>query len=104
MLSDIFSNKKFGRKEIVELLISDDKILFEYADNIRKKYKGNAVHLRGLIEFTNICRNSCLYCGLRCENKKVERYRLTDEEILECTERAVSAGYKTVVLQGGEDN
>ncbi len=92
------------KEEIIQLLNSDTSLLFEAANEIREKYKGNSVHLRGLIEFTNICKNNCFYCGLRCENKKIERYRLTEEEILNCVKRAVNAGYKTVVLQGGEDN
>lgn len=92
------------KEEIIQLLNSDTSLLFEAANEIRAKYKGNGVHLRGLIEFTNICKNNCFYCGLRCENKTIERYRLTEEEILNCAKRAVNAGYKTVVLQGGEDN
>lgn len=92
------------KDEIIQLLNSDTSLLFEAANEIRAKYKGNGVHLRGLIEFTNICKNNCFYCGLRCENKTIERYRLTEEEILNCVKRAVNAGYKTVVLQGGEDN
>lgn len=89
--------------EIITLLNSDGKDLFAAADEVRKKYKGDAVHLRGLIEFSNICRCNCFYCGLRCENKKVERYRLSDEEILQFALNAINAGYKTLVLQSGED-
>ena len=89
--------------EIITLLNSDGKDLFAAADEVRKKYKGDAVHLRGLIEFSNICRCNCFYCGLRCENKKVERYRLADEEILQFALNAINAGYKTLVLQSGED-
>lgn len=93
-----------SKEEIVSLLKSDNSLLFETANEVRAEYKGNSVHLRGLVEFTNICKNDCFYCGLRCENKKIERYRLTEEEILNCVKRAVNAGYKTVVLQGGEDS
>ena len=89
--------------EIITLLNSDGKDLFAAADEVRKKYKGDAVHLRGLIEFSNICRCNCFYCGLRCENKNVERYRLSDEEILQFALNAINAGYKTLVLQSGED-
>lgn len=89
--------------EIITLLNSDGKDLYMAADEVRKKYKGNAVHLRGLIEFSNICRCNCFYCGLRCENKNVERYRLSDEEILQFALNAINAGYKTLVLQSGED-
>ncbi len=92
-----------SKDEIVELLNFSDEQLFFVADKIRKIYKGNKVHLRALIEFTNICKNNCFYCGLRCDNKKLERYRLNFEEILICAKRAVNAGYKTIVIQGGED-
>lgn len=89
--------------EIITLLNSDGKDLFVAADEVRKKYKGDAVHLRGLMEFSNICRCNCFYCGLRRENKKVDRYRLSDEEILQFALNAINAGYKTLVLQSGED-
>lgn len=89
--------------EIITLLNSDGKDLFVAADEVRKKYKSDAVHLRGLIEFSNICRCNCFYCGLRRENKKVDRYRLSDEEILQFALNAINAGYKTLVLQSGED-
>lgn len=89
--------------EITQLLKSDDTDLYKAADYVCKSHKKNIVHLRGLIEFTNICKCSCYYCGLRCENKKVKRYRLTDEQILSCCKKAVNSGYRTIVLQGGED-
>ena len=97
------TENELSKTEIIKLLSSDSEELFKIADNVRKEYKGNAVHIRGLIEFTNICKRSCFYCGIRLDNKKIERYRLSEEEILRCTEKAVNAGYKTVVLQGGED-
>lgn len=80
-----------------------DEALFAAADRVRKKYVGDAVHLRGLIEFSNICRCFCMYCGLRCENKNAERYRLTEDEIVETARKAAEAGYRTIVLQSGED-
>ena len=92
------------KKEIIELLKSSDEELFCLANETRKKYKGNNIHLRALIEFTNICKCNCFYCGLRCENKLVKRYRLNDDEILKSTKKAVNFGIKTIVLQGGEDN
>lgn len=95
-----------GENEILQLLQNDDinDELFKAADEIRQKYLGDYVHLRGLIEFTNICKRNCLYCGLRRDNKNIERYRLTPEEILDFAKKAVSYGYKTLVLQGGEDD
>ena len=64
---------------------------------------GNKIFVRGLIEITNICKNDCLYCGIRRSNKSCQRYRLTKEEILSCCEEGNRIGYKTFVLQGGED-
>ena len=94
------------KKEIVDLLRDDsqNQWLFDTADNIRKQYVGDEIHLRGLIEFTNICKNSCLYCGLRSANCEIERYRMSVEEILTHAQKAVELGYKTIVLQGGEDS
>ena len=77
--------------------------LFEKAVRIRKKYYGTDIYVRGLIEFTNYCKNDCLYCGIRCSNKNASRYRLTEEEILDCCGRGYALGYRTFVLQGGED-
>lgn len=94
------------KEEILELLQNDNinEELFKAADEIRQTYLGDYVHLRGLIEFTNICKRNCMYCGLRRDNKNIERYRLTQEEILDFAKKAVSYGYKTIVLQGGEDD
>lgn len=78
--------------------------LFKAADYIREKYLGNVVNLRGLIEFTNICKRNCMYCGLRRDNKNLKRYRLTEDEIFDFASKAVNYGYKTIVLQGGEDD
>ncbi|MGI1691825.1 [FeFe] hydrogenase H-cluster radical SAM maturase HydE [Thermoanaerobacter uzonensis] len=94
------------KEEIVSLL-KDDKYneeLFKAADRVREKYVENEVHLRGLIEFSNICKQNCLYCGLRRDNKNIERYRLTPEQIINFAKNAHNLGYKTVVLQSGEDD
>lgn len=92
------------KSEIIELLtVEDASDLFKTADEVRQLYVGNEVHLRGLIEFTNICRCNCKYCGIRSENKSVNRYRLSKEEILAVAKQAVNNGFKTIVLQGGED-
>ncbi|MGX8710009.1 MAG: [FeFe] hydrogenase H-cluster radical SAM maturase HydE [bacterium] len=77
--------------------------LFQLARSVSKKYFGNRIYVRGLIEFTNYCRNDCYYCGIRCGNRKAERYRLTKEEILSCCENGYGLGFRTFVLQGGED-
>jgi len=64
---------------------------------------GKRIYFRGIVEFSNICKNDCLYCGIRCGNKKVSRYRLTPEDILACCDEGYNAGFRTFVLQGGED-
>ncbi len=80
-----------------------DAELFAAADAVRREHYGDVVFLRGLIEFTNHCRNNCYYCGIRRDNLKVPRYRLTRDEILACAEEGHTLGYRTFVLQGGED-
>ncbi|MEG6586811.1 [FeFe] hydrogenase H-cluster radical SAM maturase HydE [Dendrosporobacter sp. 1207_IL3150] len=95
-----------AKNEIVDLL-STDSInceLFDEADKVREENVGNSVHLRGLIEFSNICKQNCLYCGLRRDNLNIERYRLEPQTIIDFAEKAKSYGYKTVVLQSGEDD
>ena len=81
----------------------DDTALYAAADAVRRKWYGDAVFLRGLIEFTNYCKNDCYYCGIRHGNTRAQRYRLTADEILECAAEGYALGYRTFVLQGGED-
>lgn len=73
------------------------------AREVCRKYYGNTVFTRGLIEFTNYCKNNCYYCGIRRGNCKVQRYRLEKEDILECCSQGYQLGFRTFVLQGGED-
>lgn len=73
------------------------------AKRIREEHFGNQIYVRGLIEFTNYCKNDCYYCGIRRSNRNAERYRLTMEQILECTDTGYELGFRTFVLQGGED-
>lgn len=80
------------------------KILADKAVKKRKEIYGNDVYIRGLIEISNICKNDCLYCGIRRGNKKCERYRLTKEQILSCCDEGYPLGFRTFVLQGGEDS
>lgn len=70
---------------------------------VRQRIYDNKVYIRGLIEISNICKNDCLYCGIRKSNLECDRYRLTSEQILECCEEGYSLGFRTFVLQGGED-
>ncbi|WPC41595.1 [FeFe] hydrogenase H-cluster radical SAM maturase HydE [Clostridium sp. JS66] len=94
-----------SKSEIVSLLKDNDcnEQLFSAADRVRKKYVGDEVHLRGLIEFSNICKRNCLYCGLRSSNKNIKRYRLNADEIIGLAKKATDYGYKTIVMQSGED-
>jgi biotin synthase len=80
------------------------KYLIEKAHDTRMKSYGNRVFMRGLIEFTNYCKRNCSYCGIRAGNKSADRYRLTMEDIMEACCEGYSLGYRTFVLQGGEDN
>lgn len=79
------------------------EMLFSRARKRARQYYGNQVFTRGLIEFTNYCKNDCFYCGIRRSNQFAQRYRLTKEEILECCEKGYQLDYRTFVLQGGED-
>ncbi|MBQ9526078.1 MAG: [Fretibacterium sp.] len=79
------------------------RLLAERAVRLRREIYGNSVYVRGLIEISNICRNDCPYCGIRRSNANCERYRLTPEQILECAEEGYALGFRTFVLQGGED-
>lgn len=96
---------EFSRNDIIEILKDDSNndCLFSLADKTREEYVGDEVHLRGLIEFSNICKRQCKYCGLRCEDKFIDRYRISKENIISYAEHAVNMGYKTIVLQSGED-
>ncbi len=95
----------FSKKEIIEILKDDSQNnwVFFLADKVRKENVGEEVHLRGLIEFSNICKRTCKYCGLRCANKELDRYRIEPDDIIFYAKKAVEMGYKTVVLQSGED-
>ena len=95
-----------SREELVSLLrdttCSDE--LFAAADDVRRQYVGDEIHLRALIEFSNFCKNNCCYCGLRRDNKNIERYRIDEDTIFLLAEHAVrNMGLKTIVLQSGED-
>lgn len=92
-------------EELKELLQTAefDKLLFAAADRIRRSIYGDEVYIRGLIEFTNYCKNDCLYCGIRRSNKNATRYRLSRGEIMECCREGYALGFRTFVLQGGED-
>lgn len=102
---DKFYETRDASDEVLKCLIdlSDSEHLYECAMRRRREFYQDDVYTRGLIEFTNYCKNNCYYCGLRAQNHNVERYRLTPEEIYECADEGYALGYRTFVLQGGED-
>lgn len=96
---------RLSEEELASLLADDaaEEAMAAAADRVRRAFVGDEVHLRGLIEFSSYCRQNCMYCGLRRDNEKAQRYRLTPEEIVALAEKAKAAGYPTVVMQSGED-
>jgi len=96
-----------NEKQIIDWLREEDEqkleTLWSKADETRIAHVGDQVHLRGLIEVSNICARRCGYCGISADNRQIERYRMTEEEIMDCVQRAVGFGYGTVVMQAGED-
>lgn len=108
VVNNLIDGMELNNIELEELIsmYEDDAAFYklrEEAVRLRKKYYSDKVFIRGLIEFTNICKNNCYYCGIRNENANVKRYRLTKEEILACCENGYNLGFRTFVLQGGED-
>lgn len=105
LIEKLSAERNLSDGELKELLDSkeSDQSLFAAADRKRREIYGDEVYLRGLIEFTNHCRNNCYYCGIRCGNKSAERYRLGKEDILACCDEGYRLGFRTFVLQGGED-
>lgn len=105
LIEKLKSNLDLSDAEFFELLSTDayDEELREASDSVRREHYGDAVYLRGLIEFSNYCRNNCYYCGIRCGNSDAERYRLSKDDILSCCDTGHKLGFRTFVLQGGED-
>lgn len=107
LIDKLYKHSNLSREELLNLLdnMSEDDIayLIRKSNETRMKHYGNKVYPRGLIEFTNYCKNNCVYCGIRGLNKNADRYRLSLEEILSACKEGYRLGYKTFVLQGGED-
>ena len=99
-------NRILERDEFEQLLTVsyDAKYLHQKAVEAQRQVYGNKIFIRGLIEFTNVCKHNCYYCGLRRDNKGLSRYRLSPEQILECCRSGYGMGFRTFVLQGGEDD
>lgn len=91
--------------ELLHLINYDGNcdLLFDEANKTRQSVYGKDVYIRGLIEISNHCKNNCLYCGIRASNKNAVRYRLTKEQILDCCRAGYELGFRTFVMQGGED-
>lgn len=107
LLDKLYQTNRLAQSELCFMLTHlnehSTQVLFDYALQTRIRYYGNKVYFRGLIEFSNHCRKDCLYCGIRASNTKVPRYRLTSAEILQCCRHGYDLGYRTFVLQSGED-
>lgn len=104
-MREILEKERLEREDIIILLNSQDeekKQLFEKASEVKLTEIGNKVHFRGLVEFSNICGKDCYYCGIRKSNKEVERYNVTDEQILDAARFAHENGYGSFVMQAGE--
>lgn len=107
IIDRLAAEQNLTQQELKILLQTTDEESMEYlakaARQTAQSIYGNSVYIRGLIEFTNYCRNDCYYCGIRKSNCNAERYRLTQEQILSCCESGYELGFRTFVLQGGED-
>ncbi len=107
LIDTLETERILTREEFITLLTDyreeDAEYAKEKASKTAKQFFDNKVYTRGLIEFTNYCKNDCYYCGIRRSNTNVKRYRLSEEEILGCCEQGYELGFRTFVLQGGED-
>jgi biotin synthase len=108
IIDQLAQNQNLTKEEFKQLLENrnpeNSSYLLEKAKMVRDANFGNEIYLRGLIEFTNYCKNDCFYCGIRRSNANASRYRLTKEEIMSCCENGYGLGFRTFVLQGGEDS
>lgn len=109
-INDIFvkiDNDAVPSLEEIEFLLRSEgdemAALYDKADNIRRKYMGDDVYLRGIVEFSNFCVKNCFYCGIQAGNGKIERYRMSNDEILDVAKDIEKMGQTTIVLQSGED-
>ncbi len=108
-VDSILNEDELNKEDIIFLLKLERKEdlikLFKKADSVRREFIGDDVHIRGILEFSNYCKNDCLYCGIRKSNVKLKRYRIETGEIVKIAENAVNKlGFKTVLLQSGEDD
>ncbi len=107
LIDELYINHTLSREKLLNVLENLDEENKQYlhtkANSVRLQHYDDRVYMRGLIEFTNYCKCDCIYCGIRLSNKEADRYRLSKEEIMHCCEVGYQLGYRTYVLQGGED-
>jgi biotin synthase len=107
VIRSILEKNEFEQEDIITLLKSDDEEachLYRRASEIKEKYLGNVVYLRGLIEYSNTCGKNCLYCGVRRGNKQIERYTMTEEEVMEAARYAHRMNFGSIAIQAGENS
>ena len=107
LIDRLEQNQVLNKEDFIRLIEKHtpdtDEYLFQKADRLRQENYGNEIYIRGLIELTNYCKNDCIYCGIRRSNRNAQRYRLEPEDIMECCRTGYELGFRTFVLQGGED-
>ena len=107
LIDRLHATGSLDREQWIQLLSKRSEETDQYArdlgNKVRQQIYGNDIYVRGLVEFTNYCKNDCYYCGIRRSNKNAQRYRLTEEDILLCCQQGYELGFRTFVLQGGED-
>jgi biotin synthase len=107
LIDKLYGTQQLEKDELVYILKNFDptasEYLFERSRQVSLEHFGNKIYTRGLIEFTNYCKNNCYYCGIGNNNINADRYRLTFEEIMSCCSEGYELGFRTFVLQGGED-
>jgi len=104
-IKSILDKKDFTKKELIAMLSAsgqEQALLFQKAKQVKEKHIGNIVHFRGLIEYSNQCNKNCYYCGIRAENKSINRYVVSDEEVMQVVEIIMNNHYGSMVLQSGE--
>lgn len=105
IIDKLEKTRNLSDEEFLTILSSPlDPYLLNRADIVRRKYYSNKIYIRGLIEISNFCKNNCLYCGIRRDNKNAERYRLSKSQILDCCHQGYNLGFRTFVMQSGEDS
>jgi len=101
----ILQQKQFSHQDLLTLLQTegeDQKELFQFAAEVKKKEVGNKVYFRGLIEYSNVCSKDCFYCGVRLSNKNIERYEVKEDEVIQAAQFAYEQGFASLVIQSGE--